>query len=386
VIADRRKRPASADPLDIAVELAGVISRSDDELDLVEAAQVRQKFRSAVPRRLPELAGALLGAFIILKVLLVGEGVPATALGIVAAAGPIPVLTGVVVQALPLLAGGLCWIVSLASTNDRYRPFRTVVWLLYVLLVGAVFSQMLAWYTTIVFLVAALFLAPYGVRKRTGISWIYGRIARWSARRSVRILRAGGLSDINEPSGNALGAEVSPSTDVLEAWAEGLAKEAPSDSILRKYWKAVFANWRFAQAAASDEERAVFIDKIASTKLNYDRRVREIESALQQSNGGWSLTSLALVLTAASALPALLSDRPWVPASSITLAHSSRFTGYVVQRDQDWTTVLSANGHMIRQIKTADIVSMQICSLPEDKSSPTLWRAFAKRPPSYPPC
>lgn len=365
----------------IAAELSVVESGSDDEVDEVAASETRRALLRAVLQRLPAVTGLLVVVVVVARVIAVGDGNVSTALAIVGAAGAIPVVTGVVLQVLPIYSGFLSWVVTFTATHDRFRAFYAYLWCIYILVLLPL-SYLVPWTMTVTILFSLVLFSPHAVRKRLGLTRLVRRMTRVRLNRQLpKLIEQTAQS---EPVGDSLDAQEASRERALMVWVPTILKEAPRDTVMRQHWRKIFMNWHRLQASCSNTEKDEYLSRISSDKDAYEARRETIAGLPRMQSRAltvYLVTALIIFVTGGIA-----ADTPWVPATDLNIKNGGRITGYVVQRDSDWTTLLTLRGHFVKQIRTQDVAAMQVCVIPGYRPLPTVWQLVRGRGRNYPNC
>lgn len=313
--------------------------------DLDRLAQARERFFSL----LPALASGGVFLLLAMKVLLVSFGNPATALAVVAAAGPLQVLAGVLVLFIPAFASFLPLIASSIDSRDLPPSLRRGFWALYGI-VALIFGVIVPWYTVVILLIYPVVIGlTYRVARRT--------------------------------------APVNTATSAAPSWIEQEHPDIVLRSLREQVLKVYHDTPRCSKSYGVDlrllQERS---DRLMAIINRGNDRLKEIDSRKRLGYDAIALGAVAAI--ALPVLPNLINSTPWLSPQRLVVGRSVE-VGYILASDQEWTTVLLNNTRSVIWLNTAAITGRTICYLQNsDFTQPeTVAKLLGTLPPAhYPPC
>lgn len=321
--------------------------------DAVEESLRYYSFRNRVIEHAPAVVTAVVFAFLILKVSVIGKGDINTTLAVLARVSVTQVVVGSILAAAPLLTVGISAALVNVKQNEGLRK-RERVWMY-----GNVGSAVL-WLSFIVSWSALLGIAVILI-----FMFLIPRL--WQRRKRAAQTPA--------PSGRT--------------WEEILA-DPPTDTVLRQLvreYREILAE-RDSARSRGDLSGALESDqKMTDVSRRYSERVDLVQKARRQP-----LEIAAITVVFAALSPVLLqllnNDRPWMPAEVVTGQGNDQWVGYVLSQDERWLVLLRDKDRAVLSIESKAVRARTIC-VPEGKPlSPvrTLWQIGEDLHPRYEWC
>lgn len=320
-----------------------------EPVDLVEHHARSAALRERLLQNIAPAATGAIFALVILRVLIIAEGNPSTALGLLERAGPLQVVGGVLVQNIGFIGTGLTNAVGVfAGGNSGLNRYeRRRLWYYFAFLTLWL-SFVVSWITTATLLLLSAF---YG----------YGA---WRRRHPKR--------------------PPNPTTFDPDEWL----KRAPDDVMLREHWTKYREAYQELKrdGQLKPDRKAELEQAISVAATAYNTRTEEIRTRTRPVLEGVAI-SLILV-SMGPVIQNAFSDRPWLPAETVVLNNGERFSAYVVADTGHWMTALREHGRLLETVRADAVVSRQVCAVPGGQASQqrTIWRLFARKLTSYKPC